>query len=109
MPNEQVIDVEPVAHSSERSAKPSGQPASGYYTYQQNPSATDKGAHYYAASKGASANTAQNSKFGAAAKIVAGGACALVGVPMLVLPGPGLLAIGGGVALMASGVKDFKK
>lgn len=46
-------------------------------------------------------------KLGNAVSIVAGGAIALVGVPMLVLPGPGLLAIGGGVALMAKGAKGL--
>lgn len=46
-------------------------------------------------------------KLGDAATMVAGGAIALVGVPMLVLPGPGLLAIGGGVALMAKGAKGL--
>lgn len=38
-------------------------------------------------------------------RLAAGGVCTLVGVPMLILPGPGLLAIGGGIYLMASGAK----
>ena len=42
-----------------------------------------------------------------AAQLVAGSAIALVGVPMLILPGPGLLAIGGGAALAASGLKKL--
>ena len=45
------------------------------------------------------------SRLGGVARIAAGGVCTLVGVPMLILPGPGLLAIGGGVYLMASGAK----
>ena len=45
------------------------------------------------------------SRLGGAARIAAGGVCTLVGVPMLILPGPGLLAIGGGIYLMASGAK----
>ncbi|MGI6104752.1 MAG: hypothetical protein ACOYD7_00990 [Raoultibacter sp.] len=47
------------------------------------------------------------SKLGDAATVVAGGAIALVGVPMLILPGPGLLAVGGGIALMAKGAKGL--
>ena len=31
----------------------------------------------------------------------------LVGVPMLILPGPGLLAIGGGALIAANGVKKL--
>ncbi len=34
-----------------------------------------------------------------------GGAIMLVGVPMLILPGPGLLAIGGGAVVAAKGIK----
>ncbi|WP_139653689.1 hypothetical protein [Raoultibacter phocaeensis] len=45
------------------------------------------------------------SRLGGAARIAAGGVCTLAGIPMLILPGPGLLAIGGGVYLMASGAK----
>ncbi|MEG0322971.1 MAG: hypothetical protein RR619_03170, partial [Raoultibacter sp.] len=40
------------------------------------------------------------SRFSGIAQIVGGGACALVGIPMLLLPGPGLIAIGGGIARM---------
>ena len=41
------------------------------------------------------------------AKIAGGGLLGLIGVPMLILPGPGLLTIAGGVALVVSGVKDI--
>lgn len=50
-------------------------------------------------------NGQPKSRLGGAARIAAGGVCTLVGVPMLILPGPGLLAIGGGIYLMASGAK----
>lgn len=46
-------------------------------------------------------------KLSGAAKVVAGGVCVAVGVPMLILPGPGLLAIGGGVALVTSGASEL--
>ena len=43
------------------------------------------------------------------AKIAGGALLALVGVPMLILPGPGLLFIGGGAALAFSGFVDLKR
>lgn len=42
------------------------------------------------------------------AKILGGGALALIGLPMLILPGPGLLCLGGGIALAASGLNDLR-
>lgn len=53
-------------------------------------------------------NQVSQSKLGSVATIAVGGVVALVGVPMLVLPGPGLLAIGGGVALMLKGAKGLR-
>ncbi len=44
--------------------------------------------------KGASEEEAQ--RIGGAVQTAVGGAIMLIGVPMLILPGPGLLAIGGG-------------
>ncbi len=43
------------------------------------------------------------------AKIAGGALLALAGVPMLILPGPGLLFIGGGAALAFSGFTDLKR
>ena len=48
---------------------------------------------------------ALDSKAGGAAQIVAGGAIAAVGVPLLILPGPGIAVIAGGAALAARGAK----
>lgn len=42
-----------------------------------------------------------------AVQALAGGAVILVGIPMLILPGPGLLAVGGGAILMVSGMKKI--
>lgn len=39
------------------------------------------------------------------AQMVAGGALAAVGVPMLILPGPGIAAIAGGATLAANGAR----
>ena len=43
---------------------------------------------------------------GGAVKIAGGLTLAAIGVPMLILPGPGLLGIAGGLALAASGTKQ---
>ncbi len=43
------------------------------------------------------------------AKIAGGALLALIGVPLLILPGPGLLFIGGGAALAFSGFADLKR
>lgn len=42
-----------------------------------------------------------------AAQIAAGGALAAVGVPMLILPGPGAVAILGGAALASKGQRNY--
>lgn len=43
------------------------------------------------------------------AQTAAGAALVAVGIPMLILPGPGLLAIGGGAALAASGISKVRR
>lgn len=46
-------------------------------------------------------------RIGGAVQTAVGGAIALVGIPMLILPGPGLIAIGGGAAIAAGGIKKL--
>lgn len=122
-----IIDVTPVDHSGKRSA-PQGSPAQASGQNEARPSGksyyTFDGVSWHAgtdpaqAVPGSGAATPVNariidsaaadqpkSRLGGAVRIAAGGACALVGIPMLILPGPGLLAIGGGAYLMASGAK----
>ena len=53
--------------------------------------------------------TQGSSPLSALAKIVGGGAIAAVGLPLLILPGPGLLFIGVGAALAVSGLNDLKQ
>ncbi len=48
---------------------------------------------------------ALGTRAGGAAQMVAGGAIAAAGVPMLILPGPGVLAIAGGAAIAAKGAQ----
>lgn len=108
MHQEETIYVTPVEHSR---AKESASPdASKYFTY------TDQGApaRPVSTAQTTAARTIPNgteakqpNRLTGLAQIVGGGACALVGVPMLILPGPGLLAIGGGVFLMAKGAKNL--
>lgn len=122
-----IIDITPVDHSNKRTApqhSPAQEigssaartPGKGYYTFdgtswragtdsaQAAPkpgTATPVDAHVI----DSAAADQPKSRLGGAARIAAGGVCALVGIPMLILPGPGLLAIGGGAYLMASGAK----
>ena len=44
-------------------------------------------------------------RIGGAVQTAIGGAIMLVGVPMLILPGPGLLAIGGGAVIAGNGIR----
>lgn len=115
MTRKDIIDVQPVEQSSQKAqARPSSNDASvqsKYYTYNSDQFASQPqtGTYYATPSNPQTSSANKGGVVSGAAKIVAGGAIALVGVPMLVLPGPGLLAIGGGIALMASGVKSISK
>lgn len=40
-------------------------------------------------------------------QIVLGALCVMIGIPLLILPGPGLLAIGLGLALVARGLRNL--
>lgn len=119
------IEVTPVDHASERvgkgaapAAAQSAQPGpSKYYTYA--PAGSAASARPQAAPRpeqvratviegGPAAAAGSGGKLGAAAQVVAGGAIALVGIPMLILPGPGLLAIAGGVVVAANGIKKLR-
>ncbi|MCL1798080.1 MAG: hypothetical protein FWG24_07225 [Eggerthellaceae bacterium] len=50
-----------------------------------------------------------DNRVGATATLVAGGALTLVGVPLLILPGPGLLTIAGGTMLLRKGMRGIRK
>ena len=53
------------------------------------------------------AASAPRSIFGGLARIAAGAGLVLAGIPMLILPGPGLLAILAGTALAAGGARKL--
>lgn len=61
----------------------------------------------YDASGTASAEDADATKARGAKQLIAGSAIAAIGVPMLILPGPGVAAIAGGVALAAKGYSNM--
>lgn len=134
MHQDEPIIINPVEHSRSTDTKKPNQ--SKYFTYtdtaaaqqpsyatqsavapQRKPPATTGTAGQAAAPQEPTPTTAQTippqqqtqqkSRLSGVAQIVGGGACALVGIPMLILPGPGLLAIGGGVLLMARGAKTL--
>lgn len=118
-----IIDVTPVDQAHENGKQPDAQqpaqPFGGgksYYTFDgtswhaqasgpQSPPAAEPAVQVDARVIGQAEPDQPKSRLGGAVRIAAGGVCTLVGVPMLILPGPGLLAIGGGVYLMASGAK----
>lgn len=100
-PQDQPIEVTPVEVASAPPVTPQTHKPS-----QQPTGSSPTPATAYIIDEASTASTS-TSKLGSAASLVAGGAIALVGVPMLVLPGPGLLAIGGGLALMARGAKGL--
>lgn len=130
MERNDIIDVTPVDQSHEQAkaqndparkqpAGPANRTGKPYYTFDGTswhaeangaPTGNSAGpvvpvnAHVIDAG-GSPENGQPKSRLGGAARIAAGGVCTLVGVPMLILPGPGLLAIGGGIYLMASGAK----
>ena len=45
---------------------------------------------------------------GGAVQTAAGGILILIGIPMLILPGPGIAAIGGGAVVAAGGIKKLR-
>ncbi len=107
-----IIDVQPVAVSSDRSASETPHVyTSNQSGFSQGPSSTGT---YYEPHYGRTNSSNQTTNgapsalggvVGGIAECVAGGALVLVGIPMLVLPGPGLIAIGAGGALVYNGVK----
>ncbi len=120
--HEPIIDVAPVASASAKAKDAAGTVADAFQApsfgrkaarqaAKAAPQAADaaKGAQSVAAtvidSKGASGK--KPSKLAGAVQTAAGGALMLVGLPMLILPGPGLLAIGGGAVVAAGGVKKL--
>lgn len=128
--NEQspIIDVTPVTSSSERlhadaaasssaqarqAPSVSGYQASGYQASGYRQPGFGTTVHTYSWSTGQSAAAAQTSKgpglFGGLVRIAFGILLVLIGIPLLILPGPGLLAIIAGIALTGSGLRALMR
>ena len=116
--HEPIIDVAPVASASAKAKEAVGKaadafqaPSFGKKTGKQGAKAADaaKEAPSVAATviDGKGASGKKPSKLAGAVQTAAGGAIMLIGLPMLILPGPGLLAIGGGAVIAAGGVKKL--
>lgn len=121
------IDVSPIASSSAKAKNKAPHTPTGKVSEKQQNSHTWPMPHYSVGDtphqqasseyRSTAANTyyvdssqtaaRPKNRAGGAVTIAAGGIIAAIGVPMLILPGPGLLAIGGGLALMAKGAKDL--
>lgn len=128
--NEQspIIDVTPVTSSSERlhadaaasssaqarqAPSASGYQASGYQASGYRQPGFGTTVRTYSWSTGQSAAAAQTSKgpglFGGLVRIAFGILLVLIGIPLLILPGPGLLAIIAGIALTGSGLRALMR
>lgn len=128
--NEQspIIDVTPVTSSSERlhadaaasssaqthqAPSASGYQASSYQASSYRQPGFGTTVHTYSWSTGQSAAAAQTSKgpglFGGLVRIAFGILLVLIGIPLLILPGPGLLAIIAGIALTGSGLRALMR
>lgn len=112
-----IIDVTPVAHSSSRySATNSGSHAdsSARNASRRNHAGQSTNAGYrgpYAGmpypgdARAAAATRSLGSVMGGFVQMAAGAGLVLIGIPMLMLPGPGLLTIAAGALLGANGAR----
>ena len=93
-----IIDVNPVASASDaaKSASPSGSDTFRAPSYGKD--AAQAAVNATIIDEGRVSKKKPN-RIGGAVQTAIGGAIMLVGVPMLILPGPGLLAFGGGAVI----------
>ena len=126
--NNTIIDVYPVEYSSSRSNPSASGHAQAYASSQssnyQQPTwktasyyrgeANGPGRHQYG--YGSAYNRfgeqtvtmkSAGSFFGGLAQVALGAGLVLIGIPMLILPGPGLLSIVGGMALAGNGMRKL--
>ena len=114
-----IIDATPINHSRERRA--GGARGSSARQSSQSPFWSAPSSRYsstgtdttppfgipYAQSDRAAGSKSGGSVIGGLAQIAAGAGLVLIGIPMLILPGPGLLSIAGGFMLAANGVRKI--
>ena len=103
--NYTIIDVEPIESSNTRlhSAVNNNQPTSNY-EYKREGGYSTYTVYTNVGSQAAATKSAEDvlSDF---TQIAIGAGLVLLGIPMLILPGPGLLAICGGLALASNGMR----
>lgn len=116
-----IIDVQPIEHSREQAPHTAhAANASSTRRPSQSQSWNASSSRYSSASAGpippcgtafaqgptaAAASKAGGSVLGGVARIVVGTGLVMLGVPMLILPGPGLLTIAAGFVLATSGMR----
>lgn len=111
-----IIDVEPVAQARDSANRASAaapntasRTASGFRAPSYGRPRTASAHEHVDRTTFADAAGRPASRLTGAAQAVGGVALAAIGIPMLILPGPGLLAIGGGAALAARGIRNLKQ
>ena len=117
-----IIDVTPVEHKREnranaQSASSAQQARTPYGAAQTNPfgnasasspfGSSPFGSTYAQGAAGSAAYKSGSSVLGGIAQVIVGSGLVAIGVPMLILPGPGLLSIAGGFALAANGMRKI--
>lgn len=122
-----IIDVTPIDHSSEGANRPHVNSSSKSSSYQQPSWKTSSGyrapgsaytrgaapippfgtAYSYGTTDTTAASKTGGSVIGGIAQIAVGTGLIMIGIPMLILPGPGLLSIAGGFALAANGTRKL--
>lgn len=116
-----IIDVTPIEHSSNRSTNQHASSQSAAYrqpSWTASSGSTGTGANYnripsfdttyvYDTAGTATASKTGSSALVGLAQIAAGAGLVMIGIPMLILPGPGLISIAGGFALALSGTRKL--
>ena len=101
-----IIDVDPVESARDGAGAAAGGFKSPSYGRRGAAASSDDVAHATVIGGGKARRA--TGRMAGVAQAAAGGALVLVGIPMLILPGPCLLAIGGGAALAAGGIKKMR-
>lgn len=121
-----IIDVTPVEHSSTRGAsgdfgraqahassqsakhqQPTWRAASSFHGDARNAEQVHYGSAYTRFGDQTVTMKSAGSMLGGLVQVAVGAGLVLIGIPMLILPGPGLLSIVGGMALAGYGMRKL--
>ena len=100
--HETIIDVTPVHHSSSRISPEQARASRNANAGSGHRAQGAQGAHGPAAES--ARRWSPSSALAGLAQMAVGAGLVAIGIPMLILPGPGLLSIGAGVLLAARGL-----